>query len=317
MNLIARMLEEWGVLFLDGGTATRLEEKGFDIADPLWSSKVLIDRPDAIEEIHREYLESGSDLCTSVSYQATVSGFMDRGCTRQQAEGYLRASMELAVGARNAFWERAENRAGRPRPVAAASIGPYGAFLADGSEYTGNYPIGREELRAFHRDRMALLVQAGAELLACETVPSLEEALVLAQLAGEQDGISCWISFSCRDDAHISEGTPIEDCARALEQYEHVAAVGVNCLPPQWGEALVGRIAAVTQKPVVIYPNSGEEYDAADKIWRGAADGISFEERALSWYKAGARLIGGCCRTGPGHIRRVAERLAGARRPGA
>jgi len=191
----------------------------------------------------------------------------------------------------------------------AASVGPYGAFRADGSEYTGAYDLGLDGLLDFHRERMRLLLEAGPDLLACETIPSAVEARALARLLAELPGALAWVSFSCRDAARLCDGTPFVDAVRTVAAVPQVAAVGVNCTAPSHVESLLRAAAAVTDKPLVAYPNSGETYDAAARAWRGTSDPLDWGERARAWRAAGARLVGGCCRTGPDHVRAVRAAL--------
>jgi homocysteine S-methyltransferase len=250
-------------------------------------------------------LEAGADCITTASYQATLDGFRRAGATTAEAEALLRRSVELALGARDAFWSGLGGpaRAGRLRPLVAASIGPYGAFLADGSEYTGAYDRDLDGLVAFHRERMRLLLDAGADLLACETIPSALEARALARLLAEAPDARSWVSFSCRDGSRLCDGTPFADSVRAVAALPQVLAVGVNCTAPSHVEELLRAASAVTSKPLLAYPNSGETYDGAAKAWRGLSDPLDWSERARAWRAAGARLVGGCCRTGPDHVR--------------
>jgi homocysteine S-methyltransferase len=191
----------------------------------------------------------------------------------------------------------------------AASVGPYGAYLADGSEYSGAYAIGRKCLAAFHRKRWAILADAQPDVMACETVPSLDEALALAELSAEYPATPTWISFSCRDDAHISDGTPLAACARQLDAFPTVAGIGINCTAPALIPALLRRLKAATDKVIVVYPNSGEQFDALRKCWVGVADSAEFATQAAEWHALGADIIGGCCRTTPRHIAAVRRRL--------
>jgi homocysteine S-methyltransferase len=307
---LAPFLRDGGTLVLDGGLATELERGGFDLAHPLWSARLLRERPEAIAAVHRSYLDAGADCITTGSYQATIEGFRRHGAASAEAEGLLRRSVELALRARDDYWAVAdsEHRAGRPRPLVAASIGPYGAFLADGSEYTGAYPLDLEGLLAFHRERMRLLLEAGPDLLACETIPSAVEARALARLLADLPDARAWVSFSCQDAARLCDGTPFVEAVRTVADVPQVAAVGVNCTAPSHVEELLRAAAAVTDKPLVAYPNSGETYDAAARVWRGQSDPLDWGERARAWRAAGARLVGGCCRTGPDHVR--ASRIA-------
>ena len=217
--------------------------------------------------------------------------------------------MRLATDARDAFWAEAANREGRLRPLVAASVGPYGAALANGAEYTGDYDRDEAGLRDFHRERFRLLAASGADLLACETIPSGAEARALASLLVESEATLAWFSFSCRDGLRIRDGTPLADCARFLAPLPQVVAIGVNCTSPDFALSLVASVAAVTNKPIVAYPNSGERYLAATKTWSGEA-ATRWADLGRVWRGAGARLIGGCCRTGPAHVRALREALA-------
>jgi homocysteine S-methyltransferase len=300
-----------GTLVLDGGLATELERAGFDLAHPLWSARLLAERPEAIAAVHRAYLDAGADCITTASYQATIEGFRRDGATSAEAEGLLRRSVALALSARDAFCSGpgAGRHAGRPRPLVAASIGPYGAFLADGSEYTGAYDRDLDGLVAFHRERMRLLLDTGADLLACETIPSALEARALVRLLDERAEARAWVSFSCGDGARLCDGTPFADSVRTVAACPQVLAVGVNCTAPSHVGELLRAAAAVTSKPLLAYPNSGETYDGAAKAWRGLCDPLDWGERARAWRAAGARLVGGCCRTGPDHVRAVRRSL--------
>lgn len=305
-NPLTLHLEHHPLLILDGALATELEQRGCDLRDPLWSAKVLLEKPALIAEVHRDYLFAGADCLITASYQATVAGFMQRGLTPEAAREMLQRSVQLAVEARDTFWRDEANHPGRLRPLVAASIGPYGAFLADGSEYRGDYSLSTAELMDFHRPRLAALLEAGPDLLACETLPSLTEALALARLLTEFPSASAWISFSARDDAHVSHGERLADCAAELNAIPQVVAMGVNCTAPRHIPALIAAARTATRKPIVVYPNSGETYDAARRAWCGPATVDAFAQEARRWYDAGARLIGGCCRTTPAHIGQIA-----------
>ena len=307
-DVLAPFLANGGSLILDGGLATELEARGFDLNHPLWSARLLREAPGAIAAVHRAYLEAGADCITSASYQATVDGFVREGLSRSAATDLLLLSVRLATDTRDTFWSVSANRAGRKRPLVAASVGPYGAALANGAEYTGDYDRDEGGLLAFHRERFLLLAASGADLLACETIPSAAEARALASLVAECEGVAAWFSFSCRDGLHISDGTPLADCARFLASHPQVLAIGVNCTSPEFARSLVATAAAVTTKPVVAYPNSGESYDAATKTWSGGA-ATDWGRLGREWRDAGARLIGGCCRTGPGHVRALRRAL--------
>jgi homocysteine S-methyltransferase len=268
---------------------------------------MLIERPEAIRQIHFDYFTAGADCAITASYQATIEGFVKRGVTRQEAVALIQKSVTLAKDARDEFWADITRRAGRSRPFVAASVGPYGAFLASGAEYVGHYGLSEKELMEFHRPRMKLLIEAGAEMLACETIPSLIEAQAITTLLKEFPAITAWISFSARDETHISEGHSFSDCVRVLESNPQVAALGINCTSPRYIPSLIREGRKQTDKPILVYPNLGESYDAAQKDWDGRPVVKSFGAEAKAWYEAGARMIGGCCRTTPEDIRMIAN----------
>jgi homocysteine S-methyltransferase len=306
---IAEFLRQVPVIILDGALATELEQRGANLEDPLWSAKVLLEQPDLIREVHRDYFLAGADIAITASYQATFQGFARRGLTASQTTQLLRASVQLAAQAREDYLRDAAPGTARPRPLIAASVGPYGAALADGSEYRGGYALSDDQLMAFHRPRLAVLAESGADLLACETVPSLREAMVLARLLEEFPQCCAWISFSCRDGVHTSEGQAIEDCAHALEAFPQIVGIGINCTRPEFIASLLRRLHDQTTKPLLAYPNSGEAYDASAKSWHGRVAALPIAAQAHDWYRAGARLIGGCCRTRPADIHAIRQEL--------
>lgn len=301
-------------ILLDGGLSTQLEAQGADLSDRLWSARLLADDPAAIAAAHLAFYRAGARVATTASYQATFEGFAVRGVDRAGAEVLLRRSVELAAGARAAV--AAEDAAsGRPpvRRFVAASVGPYGAMLANGSEYRGDYGRTVAQLGDFHRERLAVLASTGADVLAVETIPEVEEAAAVAELLPEIDGAAAWVSFSCRDGAHLSSGAPVEEGVAAVDGRPGVLAVGVNCTAPEHLDELVARIRAVTALPVVVYPNSGEGWDAVARRWTGSGRGRVDAAAARRWCDLGARLVGGCCRVTPDQIAALAPGVAGAR----
>jgi len=305
-NPIASILDYQSVLVIDGALATELERRGYDLKHELWSAKILLEQPEAIQQLHYDYFKAGADCAITASYQATVAGFMKRRLNEDEAIALIQKSVKLAIAARDEFWKEESNRLGRAEPFVAASVGPYGAFLADGSEYRGNYGLTEQELMDFHRPRMQALIEAGADMLACETIPCLIEAQAIAKLLMEFPNTTAWISFSARDEKHISEGQVFADCVKALEEYSQIVAIGINCTSPKYIPFLIREAKQATNKPVLVYPNSGEHYDAAKSDWDGQPVYESFGEEAKEWYNAGARLIGGCCRTTPEDISVIA-----------
>ncbi|MCC6136424.1 MAG: homocysteine S-methyltransferase [Candidatus Contendobacter sp.] len=306
MNPLADLLQQYPVLVADGALATELERRGCDLRDPLWSAKTLIETPELIRQVHSDYFEAGADIAITASYQASIEGFMQRGLGRAESIALLQRSVRLAQEARDAFWQDPAHRIDRPRPLVAASVGPYGAFLADGSEYRGDYRLSEEQLMDFHRPRLAALLDAGPDLLACETIPCFAEARALARLLIEFPAACAWFSFTAKDDVHLCHGEPLAECAAWLNDQPQVVAVGLNCTAPGHILALIQAIRTATDKPVVVYPNSGETYQPESHDWQGVSSSASFAAEAEHWYAGGARIIGGCCRTTPEHIRAIA-----------
>jgi homocysteine S-methyltransferase len=306
MNPIPSILDHYPVLVIDGALATELERRGCDLKDDMWSAKILLEQPEIIKQVHFDYFKAGADCAITASYQATMEGFAKRGLSEKEAIALVQKSVKLALEARDEFWSNESNRVGRSKPFVAASVGPYGAFLADGSEYRGNYGLTEKELMDFHRPRMKALIDAGPDMLACETIPCLVEAQAIAKLLKEFPDITAWISFTACDEEHISEGQVFADCVKELETNPQIGAIGINCTSPKYVTSLINEATKVTEKPILVYPNSGETYNAMKNDWNGDTVLHSFGEEARQWYNAGARLIGGCCRTTPQDIRVIA-----------
>ncbi len=304
-NPIMAMARAQCTLVLDGGLATTLESHGHDLNDPLWSAKVLIDDPEAIRQVHLEFLRAGADCIIGASYQATVRGFRAYGMSEWEAVELLRLTVTLAVEARDEFWSDPENQLGRQKPLVAASIGPYGAALADGSEYSGHYDISEDELVDFHRPRWQILAETNADLFACETLPSRREVRALLRLLHETRDAWAWMSFSCADETHLSNGSAMVDVARDCDAFERVAAIGVNCTAPRYISSLLAAAREATNKPLIAYPNSGESYSPEKRGWiEGSGEG-DWSDRPRKWAERGALVIGGCCRVTPEEISRI------------
>ncbi|HCY85699.1 MAG TPA: homocysteine S-methyltransferase [Desulfobacteraceae bacterium] len=309
MTRIGNALSRQNILVVDGAMGTQLEQRGCDLNDPIWSARLLAESPETVAAVHTDYLKAGADCLITASYQATFEGFSARGVSETAAAGLIRSAVTLARDCVDTFWADPANRKDRMKPLVAASVGPYGAYLADGSEFRGDYNLSESELAAFHRKRLATLIQAGPDLLACETIPCFSEARALAALLEEFVPVEAWVSFSARDGRHISNGEPVRDCAAWLDDKPSVAAVGINCTDPQYIPSLIREIRWGTDKPVIVYPNRGGVWDAAAKTWLMDHGLPTFDEMAARWFDAGARLIGGCCQTGPADIRALAKAL--------
>ncbi|MEX1264669.1 MAG: homocysteine S-methyltransferase [Actinomycetota bacterium] len=306
---------EGGVCVLDGGLATELDRRGADLSDALWSARVLLESPEAIVDVHRAYFEAGADVAITASYQASEQGFASRGIDREGTATLLRRSVELAQEARDHWLASPTAQAcARPRPLVAASVGPYGAVLADGSEYRGDYGVSHHALTEFHLARLEPLVQAAPDLLAIETIPSAIEAEAIVEtLARLGDPVPAWCTFTLRDGGHLADGGSLDDAVQAAIASPSIVAVGVNCSPPASALEAVARIAKTASLPVVAYPNRGADWDADAKAWAGGAD-VDMAGVATGLVEAGATVVGGCCGTGPGDVRAIATAV-GARAP--
>ncbi|CAO2818887.1 unnamed protein product [Amaranthus hypochondriacus] len=326
------LADSGGIAVVDGGLATELERHGADLNDPLWSAKCLLTSPHLVRQVHLDYLEAGADIIISASYQATIQGFRAKGFSLEESEALLRKSVEIACEARNLYYEkcgrasmedRDDSKILKCRPIlVAASVGSYGAYLADGSEYSGDYgnTVDLDYLKDFHRRRVQILAESGADLIAFETIPNKLEAQAYAELLEEGNiNIPAWFTFNSKDGEHVVSGDSLLECASIAEASNKVVAVGINCTPPRFIQGLILSIRKVSTKPIIIYPNSGETYDPIIKEWvqnSGVAD-EDFVSYVKNWWKAGASLFGGCCRTTPktinGIYRTFSERSASPR----
>ncbi|RMF28857.1 MAG: homocysteine S-methyltransferase, partial [Bacteroidetes bacterium] len=277
------------------------ERRGADLNDSLWSARLLLEDPAAIRAVHADYLRAGAEVLSTATYQATPQRLRERGLGQEEVEGLFHLAVRLA--------REAVQDVGRPARVA-ASVGPYGAYLADGSEYRGAYGLTREELFDFHEERFRLLAAGEADLLALETLPSFPEAEALLRLLQKYPHKPAWFSFQCRDGGHLADGTPLAEVGRLLDGVREVVAVGVNCVPPQRVLPAVLELRRTCSLPLIAYPNSGEEWDAENHRWRGSPQTRDWLQTLPRWFEAGVRFFGGCCRTTPETIRRMQGILA-------
>lgn len=305
------MLPEAPVV-LDGGLATELEARGHDLGDALWSARLLLTDPAAIEDVHLAYFRAGARVATTASYQASIEGFAAAGLDREAALRLIALSVELAMRARERFSAETDGVGvgddtslpdASPLFVA-GSVGPYGAMLADGAEYRGDYDPGAAALTQFHRPRIEALVEAGADLLAFETIPTVREAEVLVRLLDDME-VPAWLSYSCRDGSTTSAGEPIA-AAVALGKHPRIVAVGVNCTAPRHMPALLAAAHEATDRPLIAYPNGGDRWDAGARRWVADGGGAYDPVAVASWTGLGASWLGGCCGTRPAEIARLA-----------
>ena len=292
---------------LDGGMASELEYLGAKIDGPLWSAHVLEVAPEKIVAVHRAYIDAGAQCIETASYQVSRMGYAEIGFAPDRADAALLHSVKLAREAAGAFPER--------RILIAASMGPYGAALHNGAEYHGKYDCSHAELVRFHRQRISPLLSANGieapDLLAFETLPSLGEAQAIGEALAEWPEAAAWFSFTCRDEAHVAHGETLRACANAVAAFPQTVAIGVNCTLPAYIPGLIAELRAASEKPVIVYPNSGEGWDAVRRCWTGNGDPASYGAHAREWFAAGAGMVGGCCRTRPEHISLVARQWSG------
>jgi len=271
------------VVVLDGGLSTQLERHGADFSGRLWTGKALLEKPDVVERAHRDFVDAGAAIISTASYQVSRSGFSAEGLSASDADLALTRSVEIARAA----------TAGTDVKVA-ASVGPYGATLHDGSEYRGNYGVDEGTLEVFHRERIAVLAAATPDYFAVETIPEITEARALVAVLADFPEIPVWVSFSCGDDAHLVSGEPIEDAARAVAGLPQLVAIGMNCVPPENVAPLASRIASVTDTPIISYPNRGGQWDSATNTWSGQTP-KTLAQWWPQWHAAGVSFVGGCC----------------------
>ncbi len=283
-----------GIHVLDGGMASELEHRGARIDGPLWSAHVLEDAPDMVVAVHRAYVEAGADCIETASYQVSRMGYAEYGLPPERADTALVKSVELAQTAAAEFPQR--------NILVAASLGPYGAALHNGAEYHGNYDCTFPELVDFHRERIDVLAGSNADVLAFETIPSLQEGVAIGEALRPYADLAAWFSFTCREDGLVAHGEKLRDCARRVAAFPQTVAIGINCTHPDLIVELIGELRAASNKPVIVYPNSGEGWDAAARCWTGKGDPVSYAKQAEQWFRAGAQMVGGCCRTRPAHI---------------
>src|SRR5271168_926591 len=289
---------------LDGGMASELEFRGANIDGPLWSAHVLEESPEKVVAVHRAYLEAGADVLLTASYQVSRKGYAEFGLDPLCADAALLHSVELANTARAEFPSR--------QILIAASLGPYGAALHNGAEYHGNYDCTFADLVSFHRERIATLAESCADLLAFETLPSLEEARAIGEALEPWPNLAAWFTFTCPNEQaaklQVAHGEPLRECAALAARFPQTIAVGINCTHPVWISGLIAELREASAKPIVVYPNSGEGWNAESRCWVQTPDSndlAAFGLKARDWYAAGVQIIGGCCRTRPSHILEV------------
>jgi homocysteine S-methyltransferase len=295
-----------GLHILDGGMASELEYLGANINGPLWSAHVLEESPEKIVAVHRAYIDAGADIIETASYQVSRMGYLESGLQAARADAALLRSVALARQAAAHYPDR--------RILIAASLGPYGAALHNGAEYHGNYTCTFDDLIEFHSQRIDVLASASPaespDLLAFETLPSLAEAEAIGRALAPHPELAAWFSFTCPDGEHVAHGELLRRCAAAASAFPQTVAIGVNCTKPSLIGSLIAELRFASDKPVIVYPNSGEGWDAQHRCWTGTSDPRAFSDEARQWFSAGAQIIGGCCRTRPAHIQQLPKLIS-------
>lgn len=306
-NPIKPLLEQKKHMIIDGALASELQRRGCDLNDSLWSAKVLIEQPELIQQVHYDYFKAGADCAITASYQATPMGFAQKGIELEESIKLIKTSVKLAQQAKMQYLnDIKEDKA----LLIAGSVGPYGAYLANGSEYTGDYQLSESEFIAFHKDRVTALIDAGVDILACETMPSFLEIKALAKLIQQFPMVNCWFSLTLKDQQHISDGTPLTEVIEYLNSIEQIVSVGINCIALEKVTPALEVLSKLTSKPLIVYPNSGEEYDPTTKQWhKNHHHNCTFANQLDTWIKLGAKLIGGCCQTTPEDIVEIYQLL--------
>lgn len=310
-DLIAENLKNKTGLVVDGAMATELEKRGVDTSSELWSATALINNPEAITAVHKSYFQSGADIAITNTYQANIAKFMELGMSEQESADLIIKAVKLAQQARTDFYESLseEDRQKRAKyPLIAGSVGPYGAYLADGSEYRGDYSLTKKEYQDFHYSRMKLLDKAGVDLFAFETQPNFDEANALVDLLVDKfPQQHAWLSFSVKDSETLCDGTSLSEAVKYFEDVDQISAIGVNCTTLENIQEIVRGINQVTDKPIIVYPNNGDIYDPETKTWQANPQADTFTDLVPEWLEAGAKLVGGCCRTTPADIKEISK----------
>ena len=274
---------------IDGGLSTALELLGADISGPLWTAQTVIDDPALLERAHRSFVEAGADIIATASYQCGTKQFEAIGLSAKEARDALASTTTIA------------RRAVEGTSVAvAASVGPFGASLANGSEYNGRYGVEWQQVEDYHREKLAILVDSGADLIAIETIPLAAEALLIAEILEELGAPPAWFSFGFADETQTYGLDAVDKAVLSIAGYADLVAIGMNCTHPRHVDSLLASMSElVSGIPLIVYPNHGREWDAVTRCWVGDVMSISSDETVKRWVDLGARLIGGCCGVDP------------------
>ncbi len=282
---------------IDGGLSTELERLGASFDGPLWTGRTLLDNPQLIERAHRNFVDAGAEVVITASYQLSRRGFLEIGLTANDADSALRLSVDTA-----------RNAVRGTKALVAASIGPYGATLHDGSEYRGNYGLTEDELFVFHAERIAVLEAAQPDILLAETIPDLVETRALAR-ALANTALPVWVSFTAGDANHLWSGASVEDAVRTVSSIPTVQTIGFNCVKPELVSGLVSRARSVTDVSLAVYPNKGGSWDASAGEWSDQ-NNRTLSDYWSDWSALGIDYVGGCCGVDALDLRELAARVS-------
>ena len=317
MGTFKELLEKQDVLILHGALGTELEALGYDISGKLWSAKYLLEKPSIIQDIHETYIAAGADLVTTSSYQATLPGLQEAGLSEAEARAVIAQTVDLAKAARDRVWQSLSEaeKSKRPYPLISGDVGPYAAYLANASEYTGDYgKISKEGLKDFHRPRIAILLEQGVDLLALETIPNALEAEALVELLAEEfPEAEAYLSFTIQETDRISDGTSLEAVTDLVNSSELILALGFNCSSLLLFDAALEKLSGLTDKYLITYPNSGEVYDGQTQTWKPKdVTAKNLREHSQAWHEQfQVKILGGCCRTRPNDIKALYQTFRG------
>ena len=289
---------------LDGGLASDLFiNGGFDKSklnnDPLWSARVVLENPSSIKECHKRFLNAGSNVISTSTYQASVEGYMKHcGLSKEKAEEVIGSSVDLAKAA------IAECKLDYDVIIAGA-ISPYGAILHDMSEYSGSYidSTSYKTLKEFHKTNVQILASKGVKLFAFETMPALLEAQALVELLHDYPHCKAWLSFTTLNGTHTSYGESFTKVFQTFQDDPQVIAIGTNCCDPKFTklvlDAAVGQLG--DHQSCIAYPNNRRNSEST-------ADECQWANDLCQWVATGVLgWVGGCCEVTPRHIKLVKE----------
>ncbi|MBD5429138.1 homocysteine S-methyltransferase [Lactobacillus sp.] len=292
-------------LVLDGAMSDELQRQGTNLHSDLWTASALIDQIDKVYQAHLNYFKAGANIVITDTYQANIPAFLANGYSKEQASNFIRDAVKVAKKARNDY----EKQTGIHNFVA-GTIGPYGAYLADGNEYRGEYELSKKEYLDFHLPRLKLILNEKPDIIAIETQPKLVETKVLLDWLKENaPDIPIYVSFTLRDSKTLSDGTPLAKAGQLVNQCQQVIGVGINCIAPTLVGDALDELHRNTKKALVVYPNQGASYNPEIKEWEEIPAKVNFSILTKTWYEKGARLIGGCCTTGPKEIEQISTTL--------